>query len=84
MDNNTKAEAYDNTMGALGHLYKVLGEINAELLSQTEAMQEALNDDYADELCGRISVFINRMNMFRSDIIEVQRALDRRMTELFS
>ncbi len=76
-------QAYDDMIGALGRFYRAIGDVNDELLSQTAEMQTALNDDYAEELCGKVGDFVGRMNVFLEDVIEVQRALDRRMTELF-
>lgn len=76
-------EAYDEMIGALGKFYNAIGTVNDELLSQTGEMQEALNDDYAEQLCGKVGDFVSRMNILLEDVIDVQRALDRRMNELF-
>lgn len=76
-------EGYEEMILALGRYYKEIGETNVTLLQQINAMKEAMDDDYADELCDNVSSFIEKVKVYQDDIISVQMALTERMESLF-
>lgn len=84
MSDKIYIQAYDDMDAALGRFYKAIDDTNNELTNQVKAMQDAMDDDYGDELCAKVGEFINRMHVFCDDVMEVERVLNDRMTELFN
>lgn len=77
-------EGYEEMILALGRYYKEIGETNVTLLQQVNAMKDAMDDDYADELCDNVASFIEKVKVYQDDIISVQMALTDRMESLFN
>lgn len=77
-------KAYDDMMAALLKFYRSISETSEEMSQQVKAMRDVMNDDYADELCDHMARFYERFEIYCEDIQAVYKALDERMTQIFT
>lgn len=76
--------AYDGMMEALLKFYRGISDTSQEMSQQVKAMRDVMDDDYADELCERMEHFYDRLESYCEDIQAVYKALDERMTQIFT
>lgn len=76
-------KAYDEMMAALLKFHRSISQTSEEMSQQVRAMRDVMDDDYAEELCGRMEQFYDRFAIYCEDIHAVYKALDERMTQIF-